>query len=50
MSYELEIEIRDVPALIAEGEKEMAGHPSRFDEMLQSVLDTARMLIRNVDG
>lgn len=50
MSYELEIEVRDVHSLVEEGEKEMAGQPNRFDEMLQSVLDTARMLIRNVEG
>jgi hypothetical protein len=48
VSYELEVEILDVPALIAEGEKEERGEPSRFDEILQSVLDTTRMLIRNV--
>lgn len=37
-----------MPTLIAEGEKEERGEPNRFDEILQSVLDTARMLIRNV--
>jgi polynucleotide 5'-triphosphatase len=44
LSYELEIEILDVPALLAEGAKDS----DLFDDMLQSVLDTARMLIRNV--
>lgn len=44
----MEIEILDVPTLIFEGEKEERGEPNRFDEILQSVLDTARMLIRNV--
>lgn len=48
VTYELEIEVLDVPSLIAEGEKEERGEDNRFDEMLQSVLDTARMLIRNV--
>jgi hypothetical protein len=47
-SFELEIEIVDVPALIAEGLKEERGEENRFDEILQSVLDTTRMLIRNV--
>ncbi|KAL1408481.1 mRNA-capping enzyme subunit beta [Vanrija albida] len=51
ITYELEIEILDVPALIAEGEKEERGDPNnRFDEILQSVLDTARMLIKNVNA
>ncbi|ORY23816.1 CYTH-like domain-containing protein [Naematelia encephala] len=49
VSYELEIEILDVPTLIAEGEKEIQGLPNRFDEMLQSCLDTVRMLVRNVE-
>jgi hypothetical protein len=48
ITYELEVEILDVPALISEGEKEERGEPNRFDEMLQSVLDTVRMIIRNV--
>ncbi|TXT15909.1 hypothetical protein VHUM_00412 [Vanrija humicola] len=47
-SYELEVEILDVPGLIAEGEKDERGEPNRFDDILQSVLDTVRMLIRNV--
>ena len=47
-SYEIEIEVLDVPALVAEGEKEEQGLPNRFDEILQSCLDSARMLIRNV--
>ncbi|WVR04285.1 hypothetical protein IAU60_001285 [Kwoniella sp. DSM 27419] len=42
-TFEIEIEIRDVPTLIAEGQ---AGS-DRFDEILQNVLDTARMLIKN---
>ncbi|KAK4685012.1 polynucleotide 5'-triphosphatase, partial [Tremellales sp. Uapishka_1] len=48
ITFELEIEILDVPTLLAEGEKEEQGLPSRFDEILQSCLDTVRMLIRNV--
>ena len=48
ISYELEIEILDAPALIAEGHKEERGEPNRFDEILQSCLDTVRMLVRNV--
>ena len=48
ISFELEIEILDVPTLLAEGAKEERGEPNRFDEILQSVLDSARMLIRNV--
>ena len=48
ITYELEVEILDVPGLIAEGEREEAGQPNRFDEMLQSILDTIRMLVRNV--
>ncbi|WWC87344.1 uncharacterized protein L201_002233 [Kwoniella dendrophila CBS 6074] len=44
-SFELEIEILDVPTLLAEGQ---AGS-DRFDEILQNVLDTARMLIKNCD-
>jgi polynucleotide 5'-triphosphatase len=48
-SYELEIEILDAPALIAEGEKEERGDPdNRFDEIIQSCLDTVRLIIRNV--
>ncbi|KAL7423359.1 mRNA-capping enzyme subunit beta [Cryptotrichosporon argae] len=47
VSYELEIEILDVPALIAEGEKEERGEDNHFDERLQSCLDSVRMLIRN---
>ncbi|WVQ97486.1 hypothetical protein IAU59_004600 [Kwoniella sp. CBS 9459] len=42
-SFEIEIEITDVPSLIREGQ---AGS-DRFDEILQNVLDTARMLIKN---
>ncbi|OCF34019.1 hypothetical protein I316_04365 [Kwoniella heveanensis BCC8398] len=42
-SFEIEIEILDVPTLIHEGQ---AGS-DRFDEILQNVLDTARMLIKN---
>lgn len=48
LSYELEIEVLDAPGLIAEGEKEERGEPNVFDEVLQSVLDTARLIIRNV--
>lgn len=48
MSFEIEIEVVDVPTLVSEGEKEERGEDNRFDEMLQSCLDTARMLIRNV--
>ncbi|WVW78923.1 hypothetical protein I302_100886 [Kwoniella bestiolae CBS 10118] len=44
-SFELEIEVRDVPSLLAEG----AAGSDRFDEILQNVLDTARMLIKNCD-
>jgi polynucleotide 5'-triphosphatase len=47
-SYEVEIEILDVPSFLAEGEKELAGHENRFDQILLSCLDSARMLIRNV--
>lgn len=47
-SYELEIEVLDAPRLIAEGDKEARGEPNVFDDVLQSVLDTARMIIRNV--
>ncbi len=47
MSFELEVEVRDAPALIAEGEKEAAGQPNRFEEMLQSILDTVRILVKN---
>ena len=46
-TYELELEILDVSALIAEGEKEERNEPNRFDEILQSCLDSVRMLIRN---
>lgn len=48
LTYELEIEVLDAPGLIAEGEKEERGEPNVFDEVLQSVLDTARLIIRNV--
>lgn len=48
LSYELEIEVLDAPGLIAEGEKEERGEPNVFDDVLQSVLDTARLIIRNV--
>lgn len=48
LSYELEIEVLDAPRLIEEGEKEERGEPNVFDDVLQSVLDTARMIIRNV--
>ncbi|WVF70428.1 hypothetical protein IAT40_005218 [Kwoniella sp. CBS 6097] len=44
-SFEIEIEIIDVPTLIREGQ---AGS-DRFDEILQNVLDTARMLIKNCE-
>ncbi|GMK57790.1 hypothetical protein CspeluHIS016_0406240 [Cutaneotrichosporon spelunceum] len=47
MSFELEVEVRDAPALIAEGEKDAAGQPNRFEEMLQSILDTVRILVKN---
>ncbi len=50
MSYELEIEVLDVPGLLAEGDKEVAGVDNRFDEILQSCLDSVRMLIKNVDS
>lgn len=49
MTYELEIEVRDAPALIAEGEKDAAGLPNRFEDMLQSILDTVRILVKNAD-
>ncbi|CAK9784864.1 mRNA triphosphatase CET1 [Cutaneotrichosporon oleaginosum] len=49
MSFELEVEVRDAPALIAEGEKDAAGQPNRFEEMLQSILDTVRILVKNAD-
>ncbi|EIW68593.1 hypothetical protein TREMEDRAFT_31680 [Tremella mesenterica DSM 1558] len=49
LSYEIEIELLDVPTLLAEGEKELSGQPNKFDEILQSFLDTVRMLIRNVE-
>jgi len=39
-----------VPSLLAEGEKEEAGMENRFDEVLQSCLDSVRMLIKNVDS
>nr|XP_031858658.1 uncharacterized protein CI109_005893 [Kwoniella shandongensis]KAA5525730.1 hypothetical protein CI109_005893 [Kwoniella shandongensis] len=45
-SFELEIEILDVPTLLQEG---MAGS-DRFDEILQNVLDTARMLVKNAES
>ncbi|WRT65195.1 uncharacterized protein IL334_002138 [Kwoniella shivajii] len=44
-SFELEIEVLDIPTLLAEG----AAGSDRFDEILQNVLDTARMLIKNCD-
>ncbi|WWD00125.1 hypothetical protein V866_007033 [Kwoniella sp. B9012] len=44
-SFELEIEILDVPTLLAEG----STGSDRFDEILQNVLDTARMLVKNCD-
>ena len=47
-TYELEIEVLDVPFLISEGRKEQMGMVSKFEETLQSILDTVRMLIRNV--
>ena len=50
ITFELEIEISNVPALLAEGEREERGQENRFDEILQSCLDTVRMLIRNVEG
>ncbi|ORX33526.1 CYTH-like domain-containing protein [Kockovaella imperatae] len=49
LSYELEIEVLDVPLLLAEGEKEARGESNRFDDILQSILDTVRMIIRNVE-
>ncbi|WVQ83876.1 hypothetical protein IAT38_006020 [Cryptococcus sp. DSM 104549] len=42
-SFELEIEVLDVPSLIAEGQQ----GSERFDDILQNVLDTARMLSKN---
>lgn len=47
-SYELELEVVDVPALIAEGMKEERGEPNQYDEMVTSILDSARILIRNL--
>lgn len=44
----MEIEVVDVPALIAEGIKEERGEASQYDEMLTSILDSARILIRNI--
>ncbi|WVO15693.1 hypothetical protein L204_103354 [Cryptococcus depauperatus] len=44
LTCEIEIEVLDVPALLAEGRAES----DRFDEILQNLLDTARMLIKNV--
>lgn len=43
-SFELEIEVLDVPALLAEG----AAQSERFDEILQNLLDSARMLVKNI--
>nr|XP_018265938.1 uncharacterized protein I303_02315 [Kwoniella dejecticola CBS 10117]OBR88096.1 hypothetical protein I303_02315 [Kwoniella dejecticola CBS 10117] len=45
-SFELEIEVLDVPTLLAEGQAQS----DRFDEILQNVLDTARMLVKNCDS
>jgi hypothetical protein len=47
VTFELEVEILDVPMLLKEGHKEEAGQPNVFDEMLGSILGTVRMLIRN---
>jgi polynucleotide 5'-triphosphatase len=47
-SFELEIEVIDVPRLVAEGLKEERGEPNRYDEMVTSILDSARILIRNI--
>ncbi|BEI80691.1 hypothetical protein CcaverHIS002_0112200 [Cutaneotrichosporon cavernicola] len=47
MSFELEVEVRDAPALIAEGEKDAAGQPNLFEDMLQSILDSVRILVKN---
>ncbi|KAK8846599.1 hypothetical protein IAR55_005685 [Kwoniella newhampshirensis] len=44
-SFELEIEVLDVPTLLQEG----AAGSDRFDEILQNVLDTARMLVKNAE-
>ncbi|WWC67503.1 uncharacterized protein I206_101411 [Kwoniella pini CBS 10737] len=44
-SFELEIELLDVPTLLAEGQAQS----DRFDEILQNALDTARMLVKNCD-
>ncbi|XAO25318.1 mRNA-capping enzyme subunit beta [Cryptococcus bacillisporus CA1280] len=43
-SFELEIEVLDVPALLAEGDAQS----ERFDEILQNLLDSARMLVKNI--
>jgi hypothetical protein len=40
----VEIELLDVPSFLEAAENDV----DRFDAMLQSVLDTARMIIRNV--
>jgi hypothetical protein len=44
----VEIEVVNVPALIAEGEKELRGEPNQYDDMVTSILDSARILIRNI--
>ncbi|ODN96580.1 hypothetical protein L198_04296 [Cryptococcus wingfieldii CBS 7118] len=43
-SFELEIEVLNCRRLLAEGKAQS----DRFDEMLQNVLDSARMLVKNV--
>jgi hypothetical protein len=50
ITYELEVEVIDVPLLLKEGMKEAMGQPNVFDEMLTSILGTVRMLIRNAVG
>ncbi|KAI9635602.1 CYTH-like domain-containing protein [Dioszegia hungarica] len=47
-TFEVEIEVVNVPALIAEGEKELRGEPNQYDDMVTSILDSARILIRNI--
>ena len=47
VSYEIEVEVLDVPTLLAEGAKEAEGQSSMFDDALQSILDSVRMLAKN---
>lgn len=47
ISYEIEVEVLDVHTLLAEGAKEAQGQPSMFDDALQSILDSVRMLAKN---